>query len=645
MPARNTHALSHTGSSSFPSPPSAYISIDAEDDHKTLGKRISTNSLAFGAQRRAGHGSLGAFVRAKWRSGRTRWVVGGTLLVLGGLWFASLGSVGELAGVAPGATETGRRDDVLFELGPTTTDAAARPPERPPKRPSRPAANAAGEVAIVDVDVWPAAAARTDPAGPSERFLAYSPHSGYHNQRISLENALSLAFILGRTLLLPPVWLGHAIPYIQFDKLQRRLEMATKTGLERCKQFGEGGSEDVIPRECTGYFDWTLVHWDFLVDLGEARKLVQTRDRWNHTEAWLEEDLGLRPIAAADRKAPEAASPDTFHLRDSTMYQYRLYDSPEDEEPLAKFENRIDLTRLAKDSEAYKLVHLGSLFGTSRLHVQEEANFNARSAFRNSMVFRNPLIDEITYEIRDRLGGATSYYGLHLRVGDGIFQKSAPDNMAGVWLLLCATKMKIDQDICEEISDWSAKKHGMLDDAPAVVRRSSGAASAAPTLGKRANSRPQREGAFHHAPLPAIPTIRTRADSPLDSTLSCRGTLHTVENLLPFNAPLFIATDSKVPTADRNLAIFFDAFPCTFIISDFSATSPLNTEVVDGLTRLPGLRNGDDKVPLAQFLYPQLDAQIAAYGRALVGTPQSTYSRFAVDVLHQVYQYALPPDP
>lgn len=58
---------------------------------------------------------------------------------------------------------------------------------------------------------------------------------------------------------------------------------------------------------------------------------------------------------------------------------------------------------------------------------------------------------------------------------------------------------------------------------------------------------------------------------------------------------------------------------------------------VEGFDELAELINEKDSVSLAQFLYPILDAQIAAYGRGLLGTPESTFSRFAVDVLHQVY--------
>ncbi len=41
-----------------------------------------------------------------------------------------------------------------------------------------------------------------------EKFLAYLPHSGFHNQCIALENALTLSYMLIRTLTVPPIHLG-----------------------------------------------------------------------------------------------------------------------------------------------------------------------------------------------------------------------------------------------------------------------------------------------------------------------------------------------------------------------------------------------------------------------------------------------------
>lgn len=527
---------------------------------------------------------------------------------------------------------------------------AAVPPReaKPPRLAPAPIVEVKPRAALipVDVDVFreDSMSIPTKPSA-SERFLAYSPHSGYHNQRISLENALTLAFMLDRTLLVPPIWLGHAIPYISFDKLGRRLAMASKDHLDRCKDFGDGGSADPIPRECEGFWSWTQVGWDFLVDLKDAKDLVPMRSRWNQSAAWLIDELHLRPGKG------QSLGPDTYHLKDDVMYQYRFYDSLDDNEPLAKFERRLDVQKLAEDTQQFKLLHVGSMFGTSRMRVTKEENFDARSEFRRSMMFKNELLDEITATIRDRLGGPGKYYGLHLRVGDGIFQKEAGKNMAGVWDTLCVKKMKLSEDLCRSITE-SHESRGVAkraltdhDQTKAIDCAAESSEShyevseAVPSPHeKRANSRPQRDGAYNHAPLPRLPVITSRSDSPLTKVLTCRGKLHQDPAMLPFNAPLFIATDSKIPTTDPNLAIFFDTFPCTFVLGDFASKSAVNSESVEALNQLNALRNKDDKVPLAQFLYPQLDAQIAAWGRDLIGTPQSTYSRFAVDILHQMYQ-------
>lgn len=621
---------------------------DEEEDRRRPQARKGALPLYSGTRAAVGSGRV---LGSRLRSGRLRWVLLGVGVIALLLWKFSPDP--EYAGASPATSA-----ELEESLATTKERPVPRPAPPAPQRPKQPPlpphknvdspATPTPPLRIVDVDVH-SSSALSPVAAPTrnERFLAYSPHSGYHNQRISLENALTLAFILGRTLLVPPVWVGHAIPYISFDKLGRRLEMASKTGLDRCKEFGEGGSEDPVPRECEGYWSWTQVGWEFLVDLTEAEKLVPMRARWNQTESWLEEQLELRTSKS------KADSPDVYRLKDDTMYQYRFYDSKEDDEPLAKFENRLDITELAQETEAYKLLYVGTLFGTSRLRVFEEANFDARSTFRRSMVFKNEVLDEITETIRDRMGGAGRYYGLHLRVGDGVFQKEAKSNMATIWTSLCTNKMKLSEEVCDEMAEASeAKREPRLrqralnsaptpsSTAPSSTISSASTPFTTETLAhvKRANSRPQRDGAYNHAPLPPLPTIKTRHDSPLASSLTCRGPLHTLPHLLPFNAPLFIATDSKLPNSDPNLAIFFDSFPCTFTLGDFASVSAINSEPVEGLTKLNGLRNKDDKVPLAQFLYPQLDAQIAAWGRGLLGTPQSTYSRFAVDVLHQVYQ-------
>ncbi|GAA5820173.1 hypothetical protein JCM3770_004809 [Rhodotorula araucariae] len=585
-----------------------------------------------------------AWFAARVRSGRARWVLLMALVAVVLLWRSTgaehLRSVAvtdatvrEAPGSSPVPAAPARKPEpaahVVQPVQPLEP-AVPRPRPAPPPPAPAPAPAPAVDHSPIDVAVRPPTPPSSTSPGThsafADRYLAYSPHSGYHNQRISLENALTLAYLLKRTLLLPPVWLGHAIPYISFDKLQRRLEMATKEGLEHCIEFGEGTAADPLPRECDGFWDWTVVDWNFLVDLGEAEQLVPIKRRWNMSMDWLAGELDLR---APDRRGERS---NVFSLRDDTMYRYRFYDSPDDYDPLDKWGGRIDIDQLRADSDAHTLVHVGSMFGTNRLRVTRDEGYDARGAFRRAMVFRTEAVDAVTDEIRDLLGGEGRYFGLHLRVGDGVFQKNARSNMRGVWDKLCGDKMKVDPKVCDEVRERGERRRLQRRGPPVtldVVSATVVATDAGAALAKRANSRPQRQGAYHHAPLPPLPKIRTLADSPVSSTLTCRGPLHTDPRFLAFNTPLYIATDSKLAHLDPHLAVFFDAFPCTFVLSDFGALASLR--------RLNRLRSDEDKTPLAQFLYPQLDAQIAAWGRGLVGTPQSTYSRFAIDVLHQVY--------
>ncbi|GAA5957378.1 hypothetical protein JCM3765_000441 [Sporobolomyces pararoseus] len=605
------------------SPPSDLRSASPSSVYFPPSRRMNA-SLPLGGQSKNARKS--GWIATRLRSSRMRWLVlvGCVILVL--MWSRKADS--KLDGKKLQALETSLLDK-LSQAIPSTTEYPQSPPPipktdtltaRPIVVPSKENENSPIDVSVRPVSSASHSVSHTSSAS-SDRYLAYSPHSGYHNQRISLENALTLAFLLDRTLLLPPIWLGHAIPYISFDKLQRRLEMASKSGLEeRCIPFGEGAAEEPIPRECEGFWDWTLVDWDFLVDLSKAEEIVSIERRWNMSKEWMEDELG---VATADSKGRGG---DTFYLKDDTMYQYRFYDSADDQEPLDKWTNRINVEDFKKETQNHKLVHLGTVFGTNRIRATTEQAFDARSKFRRAMMFRNEVVDQVTEAIRDQMGGEGKYYGLHLRVGDGIFQTNARKNMEGVWKDLCTGKMKLEKEVCDELrlkSDQTRRK---------LVKREEMEAESDGTpqlLSKRANSRPQREGAYHHAPLPPLPTIRSLADSPVSSSLSCKRPLHTASHLLPFNAPLYIATDSKVPRQDPNLALFFDSFPCTFTLSDFSS--------LPSLDRMNRLRNEEDKTPLAQFLYPQLDAQVAAWGRGLVGTPQSTYSRFAIDVLHQMY--------
>lgn len=169
---------------------------------------------------------------------------------------------------------------------------------------------------------------------------------------------------------------------------------------------------------------------------------------------------------------------------------------------------------------------------------------------------------------------------------------------------------------------------------------------------------------FHHVHrsinfLTSTLTRRALSGSPskpLSPLLHCRKPLHPSSDpiLSPLNTPLYIATDSRSPTTDESLQIFFDWFPCIFTLDDVP---------VPGLERL--VRGGVeewisdyDGQELSKYLFPFLESevrfpmfifpsernslvtcpvQIAARAVEVVGTPQSTFSGYTQGILHNYY--------
>jgi hypothetical protein len=80
--------------------------------------------------------------------------------------------------------------------------------------------------------------------------------SGYHNQRIALENVL-----------LPPVLLGPPVLWARFDE---RLFLTAKNGLEHCVDISR---EYPLPMECLNYYIYTTVSWEFLINMKSIREL------------------------------------------------------------------------------------------------------------------------------------------------------------------------------------------------------------------------------------------------------------------------------------------------------------------------------------------------------------------------------------
>ncbi len=418
---------------------------------------------------------------------------------------------------------------------------------------------------------------------PAEKFLAYLPHSGFHNQRIALENALVLARITNRTLLLPPIRLGDPLSYAPFDELYEASADDRKTRLGFCRDLSP--TDFNTPFQCDDYYGYTHITWDWLVDLSGVRDDQRLLEGWNYTDAWLQDELDISPD-------------DIFYIKDSTRNDYSFQDFFSFDPPARKFFQAVQIATLAHRPE--RLIQLGTLFGSSRLHLRSSANYALRKHVRESMAFTNPHLVRAADGIRAALGGA--YLGVHLRIGDGVFEWNAPENTRLAWWKLLHLVLGFAHD-----NILALERSLFLDDAGPGL----------PTLNV---DYPAMRAP--HPPLPPFPLNATPS-----SSFPCRGPLHTSPTLIPLNAPLFVSTDARSPAHNGLLVRFTRTFPCIFFLDDFPEVAPLRD-----------LKSPVDGVPLGPFLMPFLDAMVVGQAWQVVGTEQSTFSAFVTDVLWRTYR-------
>jgi hypothetical protein len=417
-----------------------------------------------------------------------------------------------------------------------------------------------------------------------EQFLTYLPHSGFHNQRIAFENALVLARLLNRTLLIPPVRLGHKpIRYVKFDALAQFLALSSKDGLRHCSQVPP---HLPLPLECTDYFAYTHLSWDWLVNLTELKAHQRLVHRWNMTDAWTHEYIMIHET-------------DALIIKDSTPYQYRFLDTATDTSPPRhKYIESIFLTDLA--SSKHRLIQVGTLFGSSRLRLKNSTNISIHKSIRQSMSYTNPMLVGVARSISTALGPA--YVGAHLRLGDGRFRTHGEDNTRLIWWRI--VHQILGYTVAETLDlEW-------------MFRASSRNKSSVPRLAADWKD-------------VTVDLSYMQLWERSSRGQQCRAGLHSQSHHFRLNTPVFISTDIKDPSAHPLFEAFHQTFPCTFYLSDFAAN----------IAPLEHLKNADDGVMLGDFLLPFVDAMVVANASAFVGTEESTFSQFIQDVLWGKYHY------
>ncbi|GJN92275.1 hypothetical protein Rhopal_005305-T1 [Rhodotorula paludigena] len=554
------------------------------------------------------------------------------------------------------------------------------------------------------------------------KYLGFLPHSGFHNQRIALQNALLLGKALNRTVLIPPIWVGWPIPTQFYSDLRKSWldimlstppsfdlgkSLTAKSPLNPPADFAssvtdfpcadcfadnttwlasaraaterkqakwrEAGYEvrpdgypiipNLRPEDCKSYsaecrftYRDTFLAYDFLVDLDEARKVgVEVVDRWDMRERALLNSLNVTQddvYIIEDRQAFDFRFTDQHKYDDGDVPLIQPNLDPEDQ----RYNRHVSIDGLS--ALPHRVLLVGSLFGSGRVRLWHEPDaYDWSERLARAMAFRNPWLMRPADAIVARLGGRENYVGVHARVGDGEFQRYAARNMEQAWRDLVEGEMGLSSDVVEEM--WNRVKPNVVVQ-PArshsshvpMTRRSSMHASPGSrnpwmlddddyTLEKLEQSRSRRKkrGLLDEVKALLPSTLWGADPSSRLQNLTCRAPLHTESRFKPFNVPLYLATDSRAPEADINLAPFFAAFPCTFLLSDFDRAQPERNDglIVESVEQMGRLVNDLDGVPLGRLFLPFLEAIIASKGRLAVGTQHSTFSGFVQKHLHEAY--------
>ncbi|KAI9274198.1 hypothetical protein BY458DRAFT_539491 [Sporodiniella umbellata] len=243
---------------------------------------------------------------------------------------------------------------------------------------------------------------------PNAKYLTFFTHSGFQNQLIQVENAISLAWFLNRTLILPKAILGDSFGWNHFDRLQHHHNIFAYD----CKN----------KKSCRNK-RFALVNFEDLIDLSWAKRHVKIINKDQPDLQWLRDYLNI------ETECPEGngtfASNDVLFFKDKTRYDWRFFDKATTRPFMSKYLKPLFISELKERNE--KLIYFTSLFGTGKFSVKLPHHQHFLKTLKQTMVYKHPAVLKTAKIVIDALGGP--YVGVHLRTGDGLFTHTIAENI------------------------------------------------------------------------------------------------------------------------------------------------------------------------------------------------------------------------
>ncbi|GAA5898596.1 hypothetical protein JCM6882_000875 [Rhodosporidiobolus microsporus] len=526
----------------------------------------------------------------------------------------------------------------------------------------------------IEVDMLPLAK-ELPPADEEERFVGYLPHSGFHNQRSALTNALFLAALLNRTLLVPPVWIGWPPGLEYYEDLQQSWTNAilmhpTPFGLSPPSLSSSPASSSSAPLNAStspdplyhpASYPSTFSDYPSLTAPSpSSRREAAAAALASKTAKWRAQGWEVRPDGY----------PDVPDMKESECKSIRPECRSLVNDTFIAWEQLVDLRKAARvggvklrdrwDMRERAVEGLLNVTREDVLVFEDEERYDFRFVDDPSTPSPSPLITPIDAPssryrrtvsipamraLPQRVLLLSSLFGYErvLSLAAQSPEGQGQELHQRIALSLAFSSPHILEP-AREIRDTMGGSeayvgaHARVGDGIFVRKAEENVDKMWQTLVERLGV---EEGArtelFERVKggeevLKPSSTVDNATFSPFSSASTrstCRSALHVSPSLLPLNTPLFLATDSPTPVTDPALRLFRQTFPCIFLLSDFSHLA--------GVERMKRLVNEVNGVGLGRLFTPFLEATVAAMGKEVVGTTGSTFSEYAEKTLHRAF--------
>ncbi|CEG64525.1 hypothetical protein RMATCC62417_01480 [Rhizopus microsporus] len=254
----------------------------------------------------------------------------------------------------------------------------------------------------------------------TEKYITYYPHSGLHNQRLALINAIVLAKAMNRTLILPEINIGRATSWAPYYRYEQKIAI--------CPTYYKTADD------CADFRRYVPLPAEAIFDLSAARAQgVRIIYRTSMSTTYFQDEWS-------------ATDDDIYRIKDEMRLSYRLYDSKENNDSMRNFTERVDVQDLAERQERF--IVFGSLHYTHRLALSDPQLIWFRHHLQQEVSIGHPVVIKQALRVLSKLGGPDNFVGVHLRQGDGFFKKAMAETVNAVRLALeqdTLSNMQTDQ--------------------------------------------------------------------------------------------------------------------------------------------------------------------------------------------------------